>query len=66
MSLKELQREAVALDPVSRRELLAYLIALQDAEDKEYRKKLSSKIDDDSAGRWLSLEEAQEKLAGHG
>jgi hypothetical protein len=61
MSLTELKDQARNLPPNERRELIAYLVALQTAGDEDFKRKLSAKIDDKDPAHWVELNEAQKR-----
>ena len=62
MSLETLKREAAALDEKSRRELVAFLIGLREAERAEEINRLVAKLDDPDKSRWLTPEEFKARL----
>lgn len=62
MSLETLKDQLRALAPATRRQLMAYLVVLEDNEDPDYRRRLARKIDDDSPDRWLPIEEVERRL----
>ena len=45
-----LKQELSALNPNEQRQLMAFLVSLQDSRDETYRKKLSEKIDKPNSG----------------
>ena len=61
MSLELLKKELAALTARDRRHLQAYLVALGDAEDTAYRKKISEKIDK-PANQFATLAELDRRL----
>jgi hypothetical protein len=62
MSIAELKSEVDRLSPEERRQLTAYLVTRDRMLDPEFRQELTSKIDDKSPERWISLEEAEKRL----
>lgn len=62
MSLETLKEQLGLLAPAVRRQLLAYLVVLEDTEDQDYRRRLAQKIDDSSPERCLSIEEVERRL----
>lgn len=62
MSFESLKQEAAALDQKSRKELVAFLIGLREAERAEEIRKLAAKLDDPDASRWLTPEEFKTRL----
>ena len=66
MSLDVVKEQATRLAVDDRRRLVAYLIALDDAQDTVYRERLRAKIDDQTPGNWLAIEEMDKKLGMSG
>ena len=62
MSFNALKDQAAQLPASERRQLVAYLVSLEDAQDATYREKLSRKIDDRTEGNWLTIEQMDQKL----
>ena len=62
MSIKELQESASKLNRKERHHLTAFLVALDDKEDREYQSKLSRKIDDQDPANWVALDELNRRL----
>jgi hypothetical protein len=62
MSFDVVKEQATRLAVDDRRRLVAYLIALDDAQDGAYRRKLREKIDDQTPANWLTIEEMDKKL----
>jgi hypothetical protein len=58
----ELKNEMEQLTPAERRHLTAHLVALERRADPEFRRELARKIDDQTPGRWLTVEEAEARL----
>ena len=61
MSIDLLKRELSALSADEQRQLVAFLISLQDGRDETYRKKLAQKIDK-PASDFATLKETDERL----
>ena len=61
MSLEALKREAAALPPEERRHLMGFLVMLNMTDEE--RAELRRKMDDKDPSRWVTLEEAKERLA---
>lgn len=61
MSVKSLQQELAALAAPERRRVQAFLVALEDSNDANYRKKLSVKIDK-PAEEFATLDELDRRL----
>jgi hypothetical protein len=60
MSFESLKREAAALAPTERRQLIGFLLSLNVTDEE--RASLSRKIDDNDPSHWLSLDEVDAKL----
>ncbi len=65
MSIETLRQELEGLPPAERSKIMAFLVALQDRNDAAYRAELARKIDDDTPGRWLKIEEAERRFGLH-
>ena len=65
MSLTELKHQAASLPAKQRRELVAYLVALQTDKDEDFKKKLAAKIDDRDPAHWMELNEVQKRYGGY-
>ena len=61
MSLAQLKHEAASLPEKDRRELMAYLVALQTERDDAFREELAVKIDDPDPAHWIELNEARKR-----
>ena len=57
MSLTQLKDQAAHLEPVEQRELIAFLIARQTAQDEDFQRELARKIDDNDPAHWVELDE---------
>jgi len=64
MSIDAIKQELASLDQAGRKEIVAYLVALDDEVNAEYRTALAQKIDDKTPGRWMTLEELDRRLSG--
>ncbi|WP_042726023.1 hypothetical protein [Chthoniobacter flavus] len=62
MSFDALLKEVEALDATARRKLIAYMITLEDRRQTEYAEKLAQKIDDQTPGKWLTVEQCEREL----
>lgn len=60
MTFDTIREQAALLVPDERRQLVAFLISLEDAQNETYRAKLREKIDERTPGRWLTLEQLAE------
>jgi hypothetical protein len=63
VSFAAIKEELPALDPDQRRELIAYLVTLNEGVTDEFREMLGRKIDDNDPAHWVSLEEVEKQLA---
>lgn len=63
MSLRQLQDEAAQLPLREQRELIAFLVGLQTAQDEEFKEKLGAKIDDRDPGNWVDLDDMRKRYA---
>jgi hypothetical protein len=62
VSIEALKREVQGLGSEARRQLLAFMIALEDEAHPDYARRLAQKIDDRSPGRWLTAEQCEREL----
>jgi hypothetical protein len=62
VSIDILKQELSALDPKARRQIIAFLVSLQDARDVAYCQKLAEKIRR-HASEFATLEELDRRLA---
>ncbi len=63
MSLEQLKDQASQLRRAEQRELIAFLIARQAAEDKEFKEKLALQIDDTNPANWMTFEELEKRYS---
>ena len=63
MSLAQLKDEAAHLSAEQRRELVAFLIALETEQDEAFKEKLAAKIRDRDPAKWVDLDDAQKRFA---
>ena len=61
MSITQIKEAAAKLSPKKRRELMAYLIALQTENDRTFKEQLAAKIDDRDPAHWLELNEVKKR-----
>ena len=61
MSLEQLKDQASQLRRAEQRELIAFLVARQTADDEEFRDKLARKIDDSNPANWMTFEEMEKR-----
>jgi len=62
MSLAQLKDEAAHLPSAEQRELIAFLIARQTAEDEELQRALAEKIDNKDPSRWVDLDDLEKRF----
>jgi hypothetical protein len=62
MSIEAIKSELRALPAEERRKLMAFMVGLEDEAHAEYAAKLAERIDDNSPGRWLTLEQCEGEL----
>jgi hypothetical protein len=67
MEAGELKSELAALDSKGRRQMIAFLLALEEQNNQEYREELARRIDDKDPSHWVSLDELDRRsgLGGH-
>ncbi len=67
MEAGELKSELAALDSKGRRQMIAFLLALEEQNNQEYREELARRIDDKDPNHWVSLDELDRRLGlgGH-
>ncbi len=63
MSLAQLKDEAAHLSSEQRRELVAFLIALETEQDEALKQKMAAKIRDRDPAKWVDLDDAQKRYA---
>ena len=63
MSLEQLKDKAAHLPAEQRRELVAFLIALEAEQDEPFKQKLRAKIIDQDPTKWMDLDDAQKRYA---
>lgn len=63
MSLTQLKDEAAHLPVQEQRELIAFLVARQTAQDQGFKDRLAAKIDDHDPAHWMDLEAVQKRYA---
>jgi hypothetical protein len=64
MSLDQLKEKVVELTAQERRQLIAFMVALETEQDRQFRAQLARKIDDRSPANWVELDELQKRLSG--
>jgi hypothetical protein len=63
VSLAQLKARAARLPINEQRELIAFLIARQTAQDPDFKHTLSRKIDDTTPSNWVELSEVQKRYS---
>ena len=63
MSLEQLKDQAAQLRRAEQRELIAFLIARQTAEDEAFKDELARKIDDNNPENWITFEELEKRYS---
>ncbi len=63
MSLEQLKDQAAHLQRAEQRELIAFLVARQTAEDEKFKEKLARKIDESDPANWMTFEEMEKRYA---
>ncbi len=61
MSLAQLKQEAAQLPSKQRRELIAFLVALQTEKQKEFKERLAAKISDNDPTHWMELNDVRKR-----
>ena len=62
MSIEALKQELASLAPRERKQIIAFLVALQDERDIDYRTALARKIDDKDSSHWVDLDELDHRF----
>lgn len=62
MSIGTLKAEIAGLPVEARRELMGYIAGLNRKNNEEFLRKLGEKIDNQDPGRWISIDEVEERL----
>ncbi len=63
MSIDAIKAELSGLDSERRREIITYLVAMNQRDNTEYQAAMARKIDDKDPAHWLTLEEFEKRLA---
>ena len=61
MSFETLKEQVDSLADGERRRLMAYLVALEDAKIQNHAARMAEKIDDNTPGRWFTLEDIEKR-----
>ncbi len=62
MSMETIKDELALLNPERRREILAYLVSIEDQANDSYASVMAGKIDDNRSESWMSLNELDGRL----
>ena len=62
MSIQEIKAEVEILPVEERRKLAAFLVSLRHKDLEDYRARMARNIDDTDAGKWLTLEEMDQRF----
>jgi hypothetical protein len=65
MSIDAIKQELANLDDASRHQIMAFLVAMDDLKNPEYRASIARKIDDKDPNHWMTLEELERRLSLH-
>ena len=63
MSLNQLKERVVELTAQERRQLMAFMVALETEQDEQFRSELARKIDDRNPANWVELDELEKRLS---
>ncbi len=62
MSMETIKDELALLNPERRREILAYLVSIEDQANDSYASVMAGKIDDNRSESWMSLNDLDGRL----
>ena len=62
MDVGVLKSELQSLESKDRRQMIAFLLALEERDNQAYRQELARRIDDKDPTHWISLEELDRRL----
>ena len=63
MSLDQLKERVVELTAQERRQLMAFMVALETEQDQQFRAELARKIDDRNPANGVELDELEKRLS---
>ena len=63
MSLDQLKERVLELTAQERRQLMAFMVALETEQDAQFRSELARKIDDRNPANWVELDELEKRLS---
>jgi hypothetical protein len=64
MSFETLKEQVDSLADSERRRLMAYLVSIEDAKVQDHSARMREKIDDNTPGRWFTLEDIEKRYKG--
>lgn len=64
MSFEQLKREVTALSDSEQAELIRYTLQLRQANDAEYRREVTERLNDADKSHWLTPDEFERRLGG--
>ncbi len=62
MSFETIKEQVDLLADAERRRLMAYLVAVEDAKVQGHAARMREKIEDNTPGRWFTLEEVEKRF----
>ena len=62
MEVGELKSELQALESKDHRQMIAFLLALEEKDNAAYRQELARRIDDKDLTHWITLDELDRRL----
>jgi hypothetical protein len=63
MSFEQLKREVIALSDGEQAELIRYTLQLRQANDAEYRREVTDRLNDKDKSHWLTPDEFESRLS---
>ena len=63
MNFEALKQELAKLSEKDRGKIMAFLVALDERDDAEYRAEITRRIDDKDPAHWMTLEELERRLS---
>jgi hypothetical protein len=66
MEVGVLKSELEALESRDRRQMIAFLLALEERDNQAYRQELARRIDDTDPTHWITLDELDRRLGMSG
>ena len=62
MSFEQIKREVALLDQQQQRELISYTLQLRYAQDDDYRREVTDRLNDTDKSHWLTPDEFERRL----